>query len=178
VGKRYPSDLTDAQWDALKPLIPAAKPGGRPRSADMREVLNTLFYKARNRTERDTFRVEADVFSKVEDMAYNRLGGGLFAGAKVVAETVEYCRYPGNAYDRQDEKFRWPFGAYPEVLPEDERLRLQLSDVLIRHRLHALRRQRPTPAAAPGGPPTPGAEAGAVLPGQSAPSWPGGKEAG
>lgn len=45
--KRYPSDLTDAQWHVLEPLIPPPKPGGRPRQVDMREVLNTLFYKAR-----------------------------------------------------------------------------------------------------------------------------------
>src|SRR5215468_9378371 len=45
--KRYPSDLTDQQWEAIQPLIPPAKPGGRPRAVDMREVLNTLFYKAR-----------------------------------------------------------------------------------------------------------------------------------
>ena len=45
--KRYPSDLTDQQWEAIQPLIPSAKPGGRPRTVDMREVLNTLFYKAR-----------------------------------------------------------------------------------------------------------------------------------
>jgi putative transposase len=45
--KRYPSDLTDAQWEALRPLLPPAKPGGRPRTVDLREVLNTLFYKAR-----------------------------------------------------------------------------------------------------------------------------------
>jgi len=45
--KRYPSDLTDAQWAAIEPLIPPAKSGGRPRKVDMREVLNTLFYKAR-----------------------------------------------------------------------------------------------------------------------------------
>jgi putative transposase len=45
--KRYPSDLTDAQWEALQSLLPSAKPGGRPRTVAMREVLNTLFYKAR-----------------------------------------------------------------------------------------------------------------------------------
>jgi len=45
--KRYPSDLTDQQWEVIQPLIPLAKPGGRPRTVDMREVLNTLFYKAR-----------------------------------------------------------------------------------------------------------------------------------
>src|SRR5947209_5682941 len=45
--KRYPSDLTDQQWEAIRPLIPPVKPGGRPRTVDMRELLNTLFYKAR-----------------------------------------------------------------------------------------------------------------------------------
>jgi putative transposase len=42
--KPYPSDLTDAQWQLLQPLLPAAKPGGRPRQTDVREVLNALFY--------------------------------------------------------------------------------------------------------------------------------------
>ncbi len=45
--KRYPSDLTDAQWQVVEPLIPPAKHGGRPRSVDMREVVNTLFYQSR-----------------------------------------------------------------------------------------------------------------------------------
>jgi putative transposase len=47
VRKRYPSDLTDAQWELLQPQIPPAKHGGRPRTVDMREVVNTLFYQAR-----------------------------------------------------------------------------------------------------------------------------------
>jgi putative transposase len=42
--KPYPSDLTDPEWAILEPLIPAAKPGGRPRTVDMREVLNGIFY--------------------------------------------------------------------------------------------------------------------------------------
>jgi transposase len=37
-GKRYPSDLTDDEWVILESLIPSAKPGGRPRSADLREA--------------------------------------------------------------------------------------------------------------------------------------------
>ncbi len=40
----YPSDLTDRQWDCIKDLIPAAKPGGRPRELDMRAVLNAILY--------------------------------------------------------------------------------------------------------------------------------------
>jgi putative transposase len=44
---RYPTDLTDAQWRVLEPLVPPAKPGGRPREVDMRAVLNRIFYHAR-----------------------------------------------------------------------------------------------------------------------------------
>src|SRR5215210_6333067 len=42
--KSYPSDLTDQQWELLAPLIPAPRPGGRPRTADMREVVNGILY--------------------------------------------------------------------------------------------------------------------------------------
>jgi putative transposase len=45
--KPYPSDLADEQWALLEPLIPPAWPGGRPRKADMREVVNALFYLVR-----------------------------------------------------------------------------------------------------------------------------------
>jgi putative transposase len=40
----HPTDLTKAQWELLEPLIPPAKPGGRPREVDMRAVLNAIFY--------------------------------------------------------------------------------------------------------------------------------------
>ena len=44
VRKTYPSDLTDAQWAILEPLVPASKYGGRPRTVDMREIVNTILY--------------------------------------------------------------------------------------------------------------------------------------
>jgi putative transposase len=40
----YDTDLTDDQGQILEPYIPAAKQGGRPRSLEMREVLNAIFY--------------------------------------------------------------------------------------------------------------------------------------
>ena len=40
----YPSDLTDSEWSLLAPLLPPAKPGGRPRRVDLRRILNGLFY--------------------------------------------------------------------------------------------------------------------------------------
>jgi transposase len=40
----YTTDLTDAEWQILKPLLPPAKSGGRPRRYPMREVLNGIQY--------------------------------------------------------------------------------------------------------------------------------------
>ena len=41
---RYPTDLTDEQWALVESLLPPAKHGGRPRTVDLRLVLNTIFY--------------------------------------------------------------------------------------------------------------------------------------
>jgi len=42
--RRYPSDLSEAEWSLVGPLIPPAKRGGRPRDVNIREVLNAVFY--------------------------------------------------------------------------------------------------------------------------------------
>ncbi len=41
---RYPSDLTDAEWGLVEPLIPLAKRGGRKRDVNLREVVNGVMY--------------------------------------------------------------------------------------------------------------------------------------
>src|ERR1700681_3493581 len=43
-GKGFPSDLRDAEWVRLEPLIPRASPGGRPRKTDMRAAMNAILY--------------------------------------------------------------------------------------------------------------------------------------
>jgi putative transposase len=43
----YDTDLTDAEWAILEPLLPPPPGGGRPRETDRREVLNAIFYKLR-----------------------------------------------------------------------------------------------------------------------------------
>ena len=47
-GLRYASDLTDAEWALLEPLLPPASAQGRPRSWPMREVVNAIFYVMRS----------------------------------------------------------------------------------------------------------------------------------
>lgn len=43
-GLRYPSDLTDAEWVLVAPMIPPARRGGRRREVNIREVVNAIFY--------------------------------------------------------------------------------------------------------------------------------------
>ncbi len=46
--KPYPTDLTDAQWAILAPMIPAPNKTGRPRKYAMREVVNAILYQVRS----------------------------------------------------------------------------------------------------------------------------------
>jgi putative transposase len=43
----YPTEMTDAQWQAITRLIPPAKEGGRSREVDMRSLVNSIFYLVR-----------------------------------------------------------------------------------------------------------------------------------
>lgn len=40
----YATDLTNSAWELLAPLLLGARPGGRPRTTDVRAVLNAIFY--------------------------------------------------------------------------------------------------------------------------------------
>src|SRR5947209_13123412 len=46
--KPYPSDLTDAQWAILEPLLPKDQPLGRPRKTRLRRVVDAILYRNRN----------------------------------------------------------------------------------------------------------------------------------
>lgn len=43
-NQTYPSDLTDSQWHLIKELLPAPKQRGRPRTLDLRQVINAILY--------------------------------------------------------------------------------------------------------------------------------------
>ncbi len=40
----YPTNVTNRQWNCIKDEVPQAKPGGRPRTVDIRQVINAIFY--------------------------------------------------------------------------------------------------------------------------------------
>ena len=43
-NSRYATDLTDAEWSVIEPLMPSPRYLGRPRKTDLREVVNALLY--------------------------------------------------------------------------------------------------------------------------------------
>ena len=42
--RRYPTDLSDAEWELVRPLVPPVRPGGRPALHQRREVVDALAY--------------------------------------------------------------------------------------------------------------------------------------
>ncbi len=46
--KAYPSDLNDQEWEIIAPLLPKPKGFGHPRTTDLREVVNAIFYVIRS----------------------------------------------------------------------------------------------------------------------------------
>lgn len=45
--RRYPSDLTDAQWAVIEPLLPEVKTGGRPEKHSRRDIVDAILYVVR-----------------------------------------------------------------------------------------------------------------------------------
>lgn len=46
--RRYPSDLNDQQWEVIKEMVPTARKGGRPRTTNIRDVLDGILYLVRS----------------------------------------------------------------------------------------------------------------------------------
>ena len=46
--KKYPTDLTDEEWQVLEPLVPPIRSGGRPANYARREILNAILYVLRS----------------------------------------------------------------------------------------------------------------------------------
>src|SRR3954465_2164900 len=73
--KPYPSDLTDAQWEIVRPLIPVYKVG-RPREVDLREVLHAILYLNRSGCQWDMLPHDLPAKSTVYDYFKQRRDDG------------------------------------------------------------------------------------------------------
>jgi putative transposase len=46
--KRYPTDLNDKRWEIIRVLLPEALPNGRPRTIELRKLINAILYIVRS----------------------------------------------------------------------------------------------------------------------------------
>jgi transposase len=77
-GQRYASDVTDAEWALIEPLMPAAKPLGRPREIGLRAVLDAILYIARTGCQWRMLPKDFPPFTTVQGYFYDWRDNGLF----------------------------------------------------------------------------------------------------
>jgi glycosyltransferase involved in cell wall biosynthesis len=87
----------------------------------------------------DRFEHELDIFEAIEDVFYNMKISSVCHGRAIVAPTVRYVRRPGNAYDRQYERFQSEPGHGHHDVDDLYELRLKLAKALIDHEVAAMR---------------------------------------
>ncbi|GAA5658563.1 IS5 family transposase ISRm15 [Brucella sp. NBRC 13694] len=76
-NSRYASDLTDAEWSVLEPLMPLPRHLGRPRKTNLREVVNALLYIASSGGAWRLLPTEFPPFSTVQKYFYRWRDDGM-----------------------------------------------------------------------------------------------------
>ena len=77
-GRRYASDLTDAEWRLIEPFMPAVKRLGRPRETDLRAVVDAILYIARSGCQWRLLPKDFPPFTTVQGYFYDWRDQGLF----------------------------------------------------------------------------------------------------
>src|ERR1700726_2101649 len=77
-GRRYASDLTDAEWALIAPHMPAVKRLGRPRETELRSVLDAILYIARTGCQWRMLPKDFPPFTTVQGYFYDWRDGGVF----------------------------------------------------------------------------------------------------
>ena len=75
-SSRYESDLTDAEWSLLVPHLPGPASTGRPRTTDLREVLNAILYMASTGCQWRALPKDFPPFTTVQNYFYGWSRGG------------------------------------------------------------------------------------------------------
>ena len=90
----YPTDISDTAWRWLAPLLPRAREGGRPRTTDLRAVLNAIFYLLRTGCQWRLLPREYPAWGTVYHyfrtmMAYGLVCSGLYINACASAQAAQ-----------------------------------------------------------------------------------------
>jgi transposase len=78
-GRRYSSDLTDDEWALVHPFLPSARPTGRPRTTDLRAVVDAVLYMASSGCQRSLLPQDFPPPSTVQRYFYDWRDSGLLA---------------------------------------------------------------------------------------------------
>lgn len=81
---RYASDMTDAEWALIAPFMPAPNRLGRPRTTDLREVVNALLYQATTGSQWAQLPKDFPPYSTVQRYFYAWRDSGLWV-------TIRFC---------------------------------------------------------------------------------------
>ena len=79
-GRRYASDLTDREWALIGPFLPERRRWGRPRTTDLRSVVDAILYLASTGCQWRMLPKEFPPVSTVQRYFYAWRDGGLWAG--------------------------------------------------------------------------------------------------
>ena len=77
-GRRYASDLADAEWRLIEPYMPAVKRLGRPRETDLRAIVDAILYIARTGCQWRLLPKDFPPFTTVQGYFYDWRDQGLF----------------------------------------------------------------------------------------------------
>jgi len=77
-GLRYASDLTDAEWKVIEPLMPLPSPIGRPRATDLRAVVNAILYMASTGCQWRQLPKDFPPYSTIQGYFYEWSRSGIF----------------------------------------------------------------------------------------------------
>jgi transposase len=86
----YDSDLSNAEWERIQPLLPPEKPVGKQREVNLRSVLNAIFYRADNGIKWRALPGDFPAWQTV--YGYYRLWVRLGVWEQINAELVEQVR--------------------------------------------------------------------------------------
>ena len=80
IYSRYPSDCSDEEWAIIEPFLPAARHGGRPRTTDMRSLLDAILYLAQGGIQWRMLPKDFPPRSTVQRYFYDWRKSGLLSG--------------------------------------------------------------------------------------------------
>ena len=95
-GKCYDTDLSEAAWRLIEPMLPAVRPGGRPRTTNLRSVLNAIFYLLRTGSQWRLLPREFPAWSTVYHYFRSWNNGGLWSSIqRLICQQAPRASWPG-----------------------------------------------------------------------------------